>query len=177
MKFQTFMRAVALFLLKSLSFIPALIVMYSIFSFSAQEGTESSQLSYRVSYKAVTVVDRVFDFNLTDKQIDSGIDKIHYYIRKTAHFMEYLILAVSISIPLYVFGIRGIWMILTGLILCTGFACLDEYHQLYVSGRVGSYKDVIIDSSGSLTGIIGTQIVGYILRKCIFDPIFHKNCF
>lgn len=177
MTFQSFMKKLTLFILKLFSFVPALLMLYFIFSFSAQEGTQSSQLSYRVSHKVVTVVDQVFDFNLTEKQMEHSIDKIHYYIRKTAHFMEYFILAVCVSLPLYVYGIRGIWLVLTALILCTGFACLDEYHQLFVSGRVGSYRDVIIDSSGALTGIIGTRFVGYIFRKCVFEPIFHKNSF
>lgn len=175
MTFQSFMKNLIFFFLKLLSFVPALLIMCSIYSFSAQEGTASSQLSLRVSQKVITTVDNVFDFDLSAQQIDSGVEQIHYYIRKTAHFMEYFILAVSVSLPLYVYGIRGIWLMLTALILCTGFACLDEYHQLFVSGRVGSYKDVMIDSSGALLGIICTRIVGYIFRKCIFDPLFRKN--
>ncbi|MCD7736336.1 MAG: VanZ family protein, partial [Lachnospiraceae bacterium] len=39
--------------LKPLSFIPAILLMYMIFSFSAQEGTVSSDLSYKVSYKII----------------------------------------------------------------------------------------------------------------------------
>lgn len=175
MTFQSFMITLARFILKPLSFVPALIIMYCIYSFSAQDGTTSSQLSYSVSHKVVTVVDRIFDFELTEEQIDRSIDKIHYYIRKTGHFTEYFILAVAVSLPLYVYGIRGIWLVLTALILCTGFACLDEYHQLYVSGRAGSLKDVLIDSSGALVGIVCTRIVGYIFRKSFFDPLFRKS--
>lgn len=168
---MTFLR----FILKPLSFVPALIIMYFIYSFSAQEGTESSQLSLRVSHKVISVVDRTFDFNLSEKQITKGTQRIHYYVRKTAHFSEYFILAVAISLPLYVYGIRGIWLVLTSLILCTGFACLDEYHQLFVRGRGASVKDVMIDSFGALFGIIFTRIIGYISRKSFFDPIFHRN--
>ena len=84
MTFQSFMKKLILFILKLFSFVPALLMLYFIFSFSAQEGTQSSQLSYRVSHKVVTVVDQVFDFNLTEKQMEHSIDKIHYYIRKTA---------------------------------------------------------------------------------------------
>ncbi len=177
MTFQSFIRTAARVILKPLSFVPALIIMYSIYSFSAQDGTTSSQLSYQVSYKVITVVDRVFDFELTEEQMDKGVDKIHHYIRKTAHFSEYFILAVAISLPLYVYGIRGIWLMLTALILCIGFAYLDEYHQLFVSGRAASKKDVFIDSSGSLAGIIFTRIIGYISRKSFFDPLFKKDVY
>ena len=42
---KTFLRA----LLKPFSFVPALMMMYLIFSFSAQDGTMSGNLSYKVS--------------------------------------------------------------------------------------------------------------------------------
>lgn len=175
MTFQSIIKSTSIFLLKLTSFIPALFVMYCIYSFSAQEGTTSSQLSSGVSQKIVVTVDKIFDFNLTSAQISKGSDKIEHYIRKTAHFTEYFILAVTVSIPLYVFGIRGIWLVLTSMLLCTGFACLDEYHQLFVNGRSGSPKDVLIDSVGSFTGIICTRIAGYIARKTIFEPLFQKK--
>ena len=174
---QSFFITLARIILKPLSFVPALVIMYCIYSFSAQDGTTSSQLSLSVSHKVIHVVDRVFDFGLTEEQVDKGVERIHYYIRKTAHFTEYFILAVAISLPLYVYGIRGIWLMLTSSILCIGFACLDEYHQLFVSGRGASKKDVLIDTFGSLTGIVFTRIIGYISRKSFFEPIFKKRCF
>ena len=175
MTVQSFFINVARIFLRPLSFVPALIVMSFIYSFSAQDGTSSSQLSLSVSHKIIHVVDRVFDFELTEEQTNRGAEKIHYYIRKTAHFTEYFILAVAISLPLYVYGIRGIWLMLTALILCVGFACLDEYHQLFVSGRGASKKDVLIDSFGSLAGILCTRIIGYISRKSFFEPIFKND--
>lgn len=174
---QSFFTHLARIFLRPLSFVPALIIMYFIYSFSAQDGTASSQLISSISHKLIHVIDRVLDFELTEKQVDTGAEKIHYYIRKTAHFTEYFILAVAISLPLYVYGIRGIWLMLTSLILCVGFACLDEYHQLFVSGRGASKKDVLIDSFGSLSGIVFTRIVGYISRKSFFEPIFKPNSF
>ena len=161
------------FILKPLSFVPALLMMYIIFSFSAQDGTTSSNLSYNVSYKVVSVADQAFDLELTDKQISRCINKIHFYIRKLAHFTEYFLLAISVSFPLYVYGIRGIWLIITGGILCIGFASLDELHQYFVRDRGCSVRDVIIDSCGSLIGILFVRICGYIGRKTIFEPL-HK---
>ena len=49
------MNRIVVALLKPLSFLPALLVMYMIFSFSSQDGTESGQLSYKVSQKLVEV--------------------------------------------------------------------------------------------------------------------------
>jgi VanZ family protein len=162
------------FFLKSLSFLPAILIMYMIFSFSAQDSTQSSRMSYGVSYKAVSIVNDKLDLALTDKQIKNCINKIEHYIRKLAHFTEYFLLAVSISIPLYVYGVRGIWLLLLAGIICVGYASTDEFHQLFVSGRGASPKDVFIDSCGSFTGIIFVRIFGYISRKTIFEPLSRK---
>lgn len=159
------------FFIKPLSFIPAIIMMYIIFSFSAQDGTTSTALSYNVSLKLVSAADRALDLELTATQTNRCISKIHYYVRKLAHITEYFLLAVTISIPLYVYGIRGIWIILTSGILCVGYAALDELHQLFISGRGATVKDVLIDSIGSLIGIIFVRIFGYIVRKCITEPL------
>ena len=81
------MKKLLRFLLKPLSFAPALIIMYCIYSFSAQDGTASSNMSYQVSYKVIELTDRVFNLDLTDAQILQGIRRIHFYVRKTAHVL------------------------------------------------------------------------------------------
>ena len=124
-------------LLKPLSFLPALLMMYIIFSFSAQPGEVSGNLSSEeIAYKA---------------------DGIHYYVRKAAHMTEYFLLAIAISFPLYVYGVRGIWLMLLAGIVCVGFAGLDEYHQSFVDARTPAVKDVGIDSIGAFIGILLVQ--------------------
>ena len=46
-------------LLKPLSFLPAILLMYMIFSFSAQEGEVSSTVSYKASYIIVDTADHI----------------------------------------------------------------------------------------------------------------------
>ena len=174
MTFQAFFRVFARIFLRPLSFLPALLIMYCIYSFSAQDGTASSQISTDVSYQIVSAFDRALDLELTSQQITRCINRIHHYIRKVAHFTEYFLLAVAISFPLYVYGLRGIWLMIAAGIVCVGYASLDEVHQLYVAGRSASPKDVFIDSCGALTGIIFVRIIGYIGRKAIFEPILKK---
>lgn len=171
MRFKKFLKYLLRFLLKPLSFIPALLMLYIIFSFSAQDGTTSANLSYKVSYKAVTTADRVLDLDLTQTQVSRCIRKIHFYVRKLAHFSEYFLLAVTIAFPLYVYKVRGIWLVIAGGILCVAFASLDELHQYFVSGRSCSVRDVVIDSCGSFVGILFVRILGYIGRKTIFEPL------
>lgn len=155
------------FLLKPLSFIPAILIMYIIFSFSAQNGSASSNTSYKVSHKIVSIADRALDLELTEAQTSRCVKKINLYVRKLAHFSEYFLLAVALTFPLYVYGVRGIWLVLIGLILCVGFAAFDEFHQFFVKGRNASVRDVVIDSCGSFTGILFVLVFGYIGRKII----------
>lgn len=161
-------------LLKPLSFLPALCMMYLIYSFSGQSGQQSAQLSYKVTHVCVELVNEVADLHLTDAQIKSYIDKYHYPVRKLAHFTEYMLLGISVAFPLYVYGMRGIWLIFFAGAFCVGFASLDEYHQSFVAGRGPSKKDVMIDSCGAIVGIYITRIIGFIGRKTIFAPLAKK---
>lgn len=119
---------------------------------------ESGNLSHEISYKIVSVADRIFDKNLSEGDKNAYADKIELPVRKLAHMTEYFILAICISFPLYVYGVRGFALFLLAGILCVGFACTDEFHQSFVAGRGPSKRDVFIDSIGALFGIILVQI-------------------
>lgn len=169
--FKTLLRLV----LKPLSFVPAIVVMYFILNFSGQSGIDSAQLSYKVTQKLVIVAGDITDRNLTQEQITIYTEKYHPYVRKLAHFTEYMILAITVAFPLYVYGMRGIWLMLFAGTFCVGFACLDEYRQSFSVGRTPSKKDVLIDSCGVFVGILITRIVGFIGRKTIFAPLAKKR--
>ena len=106
-------------LLKPLSFLPALLMMYIIFSFSAQPGEVSGNLSYKISYEIIETKSELLSENLSSEEIAYKADGIHYYVRKAAHMTEYFLLAIAISFPLYVYGVRGSWlMLLAGICGC-----------------------------------------------------------
>lgn len=50
--------------------------------------------------------------------------------------------------------------ILIAISIAVIFAISDEVHQLFVPGRGGQIKDVIIDSAGALVGIIYKGLYG-----------------
>ncbi len=170
-----FIKTLLRVLLKPLSFLPAIIVMYCILNFSGQSGTDSAQLSYKVTEKLIIVASDVADMNLTQDEIAVYTEKYHYHVRKLAHFTEYMILAITVAFPLYVYGMRGIFLMLFAGAFCVGFACLDEYRQSFSLGRSPSKKDVLIDSFGVFVGIIITRIVGFIGRKTIFAPLAKRR--
>ena len=155
--------------LKPLSFIPALLMMYVIFSFSSQEADLSSSTSFKVSKAIVRTADRIFDMGFTEDQINVYADRIQGATRKLAHMAEYFLLAVAVSFPLYVYGIHGILLVALVGSICIGFAAGDEYHQSFVAGRSASVKDVAIDSFGVLFGILLVRMIGWTGRRVITE--------
>ena len=152
-------------LLKPLSFIPALLMMYLIFSFSAQTGEVSGELSYKISYNIVETKSEILHEGKSYDELNYEANSIQFYVRKAAHMTEYFLLAVAVSFPLYVYRVRGFWLFLLAGIFCAGFAGLDEYHQSFVAGRGPSPKDVCIDGIGAFIGIMGTRIIGWTAVK------------
>lgn len=170
-----FIKTLLRLVLKPLSFLPAIVVMYCILNFSGQSGVDSAQLSYKVTEKLVLIASDITDKNLTPAEVAVYTEKYHYYVRKLAHFTEYMILAVTVAFPLYVYGMRGIFLVIFAGAFCVGFACLDEYRQSFSFGRTPSKKDVFIDSCGVFVGILITRIVGFIGRKTIFAPLAKRR--
>ncbi len=145
-------------LLKPLSFLPAILVMYLIYSFSAQTGEVSGDLSYKISYQIVETKNEVLNEGKSYEELAYAADGIHFYVRKAAHMSIYFLLAITVSFPLYVYRVRGLWLMFLAGIICVGFAGLDEYHQSFVAGRGPSLRDVGIDSIGAFIGILLVQL-------------------
>ena len=163
------------YLLKPLSFVPAICIMIFIYYMSAQDGTTSAGLSYKLSNKFVLLADAILHKNWDLLQLAYYTDIIHHYVRKLAHITEYFALAASITFPLYVYRLRGWKLLLFASVFCISFAGLDEYHQSFVAGRGPSVKDVFIDSIGIFPGILCTQLMCYIGRITIFAPLAKKK--
>ncbi|MEX1142171.1 MAG: VanZ family protein [Thermoleophilaceae bacterium] len=69
--------------------------------------------------------------------------------RKAAHFGEYFLLTA-----LWWWALRTKMSsrraLLPALAIAIGYAITDEIHQTFVDGRVGTWRDVAIDSAGAL---------------------------
>ena len=57
------MKKILIHLLKPLSFLPAILMMYLIYSFSAQTGEVSGALSYKISYQIVETKNELLSEN------------------------------------------------------------------------------------------------------------------
>ena len=86
-----------------------------------------------------------------------------------AYIIDILVLTI-IFMTLYKSGkLNKICIIcIISLIICIVYAITDEVHQLFVFERSGEVRDVLIDSAGSLLGILltsGTLKIGKIIRN------------
>ena len=156
------------YFLKPFSFVPALFMLYVIFQLSAQTGELSGGLSYRITLKLMTITNESFEAGWDPAQLQYYTEVFHPYVRKLAHVTEYFLLAICVSFPLYVYRLRGIWLMLVAGGFCVICACLDEYHQSFVAGRGPSSRDVLIDSIGIFIGIILVRMVCFTGRITVF---------
>lgn len=81
--------------------------------------------------------------------------EIHYWVRKGAHFTEYLILTL---LAYRAFRYGEAWRHWRALGFSGSFSILyaftDEFHQVFVSSRGPSLRDVGIDALGAMTGFV-----------------------
>ena len=74
----------------------------TIFNFSAQPATESSNLSQGVIERMLNLLPQVQQ--MTQVQKEQLIDSVHTFVRKTAHFCIYAVLGVCIALLLSAYG-------------------------------------------------------------------------
>ncbi len=85
---------------------------------------------------------------LVTSSVESQMD-LHSLARKLIHLFAYAILSMLIY-----FAYQGRRKILFTLTICLLFAISDEIHQLFIPGRSGEVRDVLIDFSGAAFGLV-----------------------
>lgn len=76
----------------------------------------------------------------------------NFIVRKCAHFLEYMILAILYFNVAKLYFDKKI-VIISTIVFVFVYACSDEFHQLFVSGREGAFRDVLIDTFGGTTAL------------------------
>jgi VanZ family protein len=78
------------------------------------------------------------------------LELMHAVIRKTAHLTEYFILGALLFLAQRGEnkGWKLRWAILA-IVMCAGYASLDEFHQSFVPSRTASPWDALIDTTGA----------------------------
>jgi VanZ family protein len=79
----------------------------------------------------------------------------------------YFILGVIVYLFLNKLGVSH--KIIFTILICFAYACSDEFHQMFVDERTAKILDVFIDTIGSTCGIILSNIILNVLKKCKCD--------
>ena len=128
---------------KRVSLIILIIWMIIIFIMSSFDANASSNQSGII----VNFISNLFHIN--------DIELLSFIIRKMAHFVEYFILGILLINCLINYNKKLYLSYVIGIL----YASLDEFHQLFVSGRSGQVRDIIIDVVGLILGIILIRFV------------------
>jgi VanZ family protein len=99
---------------------------------------------------------RPFLLWLNPNMSEETIEKVHYAVRKIAHFTEYAILGLLLWVPIHFDPLWERWRsreFLLALLLAALYAASDEFHQKFVPGREAAVRDVMIDTCGAGTGL------------------------
>lgn len=139
----------------SLFFIFTIFTTSFIFYNSIQNGTSSSGAS--------DFILRIINTALKNLKLD--FDVTGHIVRKTAHFVEFFILGTFVMLTMTSFTNKGFKKISLPLFIGIFIPVIDEYIQVFSNGRTSSIKDVLLDFSGSLTGIVLVCILFYVIKR------------
>lgn len=148
---------------KKTIFVVLLVILIGfIFSMSG----ENAEKSYNTSGQTIRVVLSIVpEFEKQPEEVKVNIiEELQFIVRKSAHFIGYMILGILASgLILHYENINKKYPL--AFLICVIYAISDEIHQLFVPGRSGQVRDVLIDSAGSLLGIILVMAFVKILIK------------
>lgn len=136
--------------------------MVVIFLFSNQNGNTSSSKSQRIVDIIIKLFIKDFDsYSVPDKS--RILNNLSFLVRKGAHMSEYAILALLVFF--FLTANLKIFRYLIPILVCFIYACTDEFHQSFVSGRGPSFTDVVIDTLGSLLIIVCLYVFFFIRKR------------
>lgn len=128
--------------------------MAILFSLTHQPGQGTGEWSLVLAEKVRSAIQTIFP-SLT------GSMDTHHFIRKSAHFFAYMLLGVLVLHALCSPIWKGAFI---AVIISTFYAVTDEIHQLFVPGRGGELRDVMIDGIGAAVGVLVYLAVVFVGR-------------
>ena len=134
---------------KTISIVSLILWMIVIFSFSSADANKSTGTSDKVITTMIEIKDKITNNETPNNEKEIIVKNSSFYIRKIAHITEYLILGFLTFNLLKQYSVTNIYYAIGLSIL---YSCTDEFHQLFINGRSGSIRDVLIDSIGILIG-------------------------
>ena len=139
-----------------------LIWMGAIFYFSSQSSSSSLDASGELLVKMNQI-----DENEIQNISDRNVWNLHYYIRKSAHFIMYSGLAFLITLYFIIRHKNNMKIYILSWFLTSLYGLFDELHQNFVPGRGATFADVRLDSTSAIFGVIASIIIYKLIIKHI----------
>ncbi|MBR6613901.1 MAG: VanZ family protein [Clostridia bacterium] len=136
-------------ILRIISIIFVLAWMVTVFMLSHQIAEDSS----KTSSNFITVIIKLFNKDIGQEQLETIMLKVETIVRKLAHFVLYTLGGMLITIMFINFKEYITKTKIASFLLGATYAITDEIHQLFIPGRSGEIRDVLIDSTGVLLGV------------------------
>lgn len=127
--------------------------MAAIFAFSAQPGQGSSALSDALA----AILQRL--------GLGIPTELLTFLLRKAAHAFAYFVLGVLIFRLLQLSTLSRLSAALGSLAFVLVYAISDELHQVFVPGRSGEVRDVLIDVTAGAVGILLMALMHRFARR------------
>lgn len=138
------------------SLILFLSVFFLIWAFTSQSGTESNIKSKVIAKMIENVTSMFFKVNHNDYFWKTTLNLI---LRKVGHFLEYMLLGMTFCAFLNALLLKIKTPALMSMVFCLTVAVMDEFRQIFVSGRTPRLFDISVDTCGALLGILFTTVV------------------
>ncbi len=135
---------------KVIKIILVLLWMVMIFLLSNEEAVKSSKKSDGLIIRSVELFTGK---SLSVQEKEKVLKYLVFPVRKCAHLSLYLILGILVISLLREYMVIDTKLVLLSLLICFLYACSDEIHQLFVPGRSGEVRDVLIDTLGACLGV------------------------
>ncbi len=151
--------------------VPAAVLLLAlymvIFGFSAQDGEQSGSLSQMISEKCVELFNSLSGGKWSKAFMEGLAAYFEHPIRKLAHFSEYACMGILVYVLWAQWMDRGRRLYLLTVEWVFLSAAADEFHQLFVPGRYGSFADVLLDTCGGSFGMALCMLAAYLHRRSV----------
>jgi VanZ family protein len=132
-----------------LSWLLVLAWMSFIFYLSSQPAPVSNSLSKKVAKTVIEGVDKVEGRDAKAYKLN----KVNNLTRDYAHGGVFGVLSILALSALRKSGFKSRAAYLTAFLICACYACTDEFHQIFVSGRGAEFQDWLKDCLGTIFGL------------------------
>ena len=146
------------------SWVLVVLWMFNIYYLSSMNSdlsnTKSKDTINTVVESSVVVTNK----DISKDNLNSIVNVLNKPLRKCMHSFVFFILVILFINAFNNSNIRNYKCYLFSIVLSFIYACFDEFHQLYVTGRTGQLMDIGVDMIGVLFGVLVFYIYGLLVK-------------